>query len=154
MILFILQKTNVECFNTNGDDKIIKKIGRNEPCPCGSGKKYKYCCLSKDDNVIPSKQQSSSLFDSNIYDIEKLSSQCFGSPEGLAVFADHICQSSLQLIESYDGKIPAATVFGMGSFKCLLVYDPSVPEVVSESLLMDSITKEIEVNTKRSQNKE
>ncbi len=23
------------------------KIGRNEPCPCGSGKKYKNCCLSK-----------------------------------------------------------------------------------------------------------
>lgn len=22
-----------------------KKIGRNEPCPCGSGKKYKQCCL-------------------------------------------------------------------------------------------------------------
>jgi hypothetical protein len=21
-----------------------KKIGRNEPCPCGSGEKYKYCC--------------------------------------------------------------------------------------------------------------
>jgi preprotein translocase subunit SecA len=21
-----------------------KKIGRNDPCPCGSGKKYKYCC--------------------------------------------------------------------------------------------------------------
>ncbi|MGY3854340.1 SEC-C metal-binding domain-containing protein [Aeromonas veronii] len=21
------------------------KIGRNEPCPCGSGKKYKPCCL-------------------------------------------------------------------------------------------------------------
>jgi preprotein translocase subunit SecA len=21
-----------------------KKVGRNEPCPCGSGKKYKYCC--------------------------------------------------------------------------------------------------------------
>lgn len=24
-----------------------KKIGRNEPCPCGSGKKYKKCCLNK-----------------------------------------------------------------------------------------------------------
>lgn len=24
-----------------------KKIGRNEPCPCGSGKKYKKCCLDK-----------------------------------------------------------------------------------------------------------
>ena len=24
----------------------IKKIGRNDPCPCGSGKKYKKCCGS------------------------------------------------------------------------------------------------------------
>ena len=21
-----------------------RKVGRNEPCPCGSGKKYKHCC--------------------------------------------------------------------------------------------------------------
>jgi len=21
-----------------------KKVGRNDPCPCGSGKKYKKCC--------------------------------------------------------------------------------------------------------------
>lgn len=25
-----------------------KKIGRNDPCPCGSGKKYKKCCLNKE----------------------------------------------------------------------------------------------------------
>ena len=24
------------------------KIGRNDPCPCGSGKKYKNCCMKKD----------------------------------------------------------------------------------------------------------
>ena len=24
------------------------KIGRNVPCPCGSGCKYKGCCLDKD----------------------------------------------------------------------------------------------------------
>jgi len=24
------------------------KIGRNAPCPCGSGKKYKKCCLGKE----------------------------------------------------------------------------------------------------------
>jgi predicted aspartyl protease len=24
-----------------------KKVGRNEPCPCGSGKKYKNCCYGK-----------------------------------------------------------------------------------------------------------
>lgn len=23
------------------------KIGRNEACPCGSGQKYKYCCINK-----------------------------------------------------------------------------------------------------------
>jgi uncharacterized protein YecA (UPF0149 family) len=21
------------------------EVGRNEPCPCGSGKKYKKCCM-------------------------------------------------------------------------------------------------------------
>ena len=26
---------------------VIEKVGRNEPCPCGSGKKYKKCCISK-----------------------------------------------------------------------------------------------------------
>lgn len=25
-----------------------RKVGRNEPCPCGSGKKYKKCCLEND----------------------------------------------------------------------------------------------------------
>jgi len=29
------------------------KVGRNDPCPCGSGKKYKRCCLGKDDPVRP-----------------------------------------------------------------------------------------------------
>ncbi len=24
------------------------KVGRNDPCPCGSGKKYKHCCYAKD----------------------------------------------------------------------------------------------------------
>ena len=23
--------------------RVDKKVGRNDPCPCGSGKKYKYC---------------------------------------------------------------------------------------------------------------
>ena len=27
------------------DSKTNPKIGRNEPCPCGSGKKYKRCCF-------------------------------------------------------------------------------------------------------------
>ena len=26
---------------------VVPKIGRNDPCPCGSGKKYKKCCIRK-----------------------------------------------------------------------------------------------------------
>ncbi len=26
----------------------MAKVGRNQPCPCGSGKKYKRCCQAKD----------------------------------------------------------------------------------------------------------
>ncbi|MBO5428931.1 MAG: SEC-C domain-containing protein [Peptococcaceae bacterium] len=36
---------------SHGDEKPAKqpkvnkdKVGRNDPCPCGSGKKYKHCC--------------------------------------------------------------------------------------------------------------
>lgn len=28
----------------------MKKLGRNGPCPCGSGKKYKQCCLKAEEN--------------------------------------------------------------------------------------------------------
>ena len=28
------------------------KAGRNEPCPCGSGKKYKKCCLAADEALV------------------------------------------------------------------------------------------------------
>jgi len=33
-----------------------KKVGRNDKCPCGSGKKYKHCCLPKiKENELPPK---------------------------------------------------------------------------------------------------
>ncbi|MTI09752.1 YchJ family protein [Curvivirga aplysinae] len=30
--------------NPRQEQRIVTKVGRNEPCPCGSGKKYKKCC--------------------------------------------------------------------------------------------------------------
>ena len=29
------------------------KVGRNDPCPCGSGKKYKNCCEGKRGRLTP-----------------------------------------------------------------------------------------------------
>jgi len=31
-------------------DREPHKIGRNDSCPCGSGKKYKHCHLTQDEN--------------------------------------------------------------------------------------------------------
>lgn len=31
---------------------ISDKVGRNDPCPCGSGKKYKKCCLDKNQQSL------------------------------------------------------------------------------------------------------
>ena len=31
-------------------------VGRNESCPCGSGKKYKKCCMNKEKDTISNKR--------------------------------------------------------------------------------------------------
>ncbi len=30
----------------------VARVGRNDPCPCGSGRKYKRCCQSKDSELL------------------------------------------------------------------------------------------------------
>jgi len=37
--------SSIDSFATVGPygERRIVKVGRNDPCPCGSGKKYKYC---------------------------------------------------------------------------------------------------------------
>ncbi len=30
---------------------LFRNVGRNDPCPCGSGRKYKKCCLA--DRTLP-----------------------------------------------------------------------------------------------------
>ena len=51
------QKVAKETAATGSPDKTVKpqpvrsaasKVGPNDPCPCGSGKKYKKCCMQKD----------------------------------------------------------------------------------------------------------
>jgi SEC-C motif len=36
----------------------MSNVGRNDPCPCGSGKKYKKCCLPRDDLAQVAQAQS------------------------------------------------------------------------------------------------
>jgi hypothetical protein len=43
----------------------MKKIGRNESCPCGSGKKYKKCCYPETEFPIDSDEQIANVNLSN-----------------------------------------------------------------------------------------
>ena len=52
----VRRKKVAKITGTGGSDKTVKqqpvkktKIGANDPCPCGSGKKYKQCCRDKDE---------------------------------------------------------------------------------------------------------
>ena len=40
-----------------------KKVGRNDPCPCGSGKKFKACCMRKQSTADPSERPDRRLAD-------------------------------------------------------------------------------------------
>ncbi len=55
----------------------MEKIGRNDPCPCGSGKKYKNCCLGKEDQE-PEKSMNERLMEEIG---EQLGDRKFGSLE-------------------------------------------------------------------------
>ena len=45
----VVEKRTVTEFPVDKKQKVPKraKVGRNAPCPCGSGKKYKKCCIGK-----------------------------------------------------------------------------------------------------------
>lgn len=64
---------------------MAKKTGRNDPCPCGSGKKYKKCCMKKDEE----KSKEEKKFCIETYDRESEESYVSGGIEDLynAMFA-------------------------------------------------------------------
>jgi uncharacterized protein YecA (UPF0149 family) len=42
--LSALEKKHLKPLPTSTETEKVVKIGRNQPCPCGSGEKYKKCC--------------------------------------------------------------------------------------------------------------
>lgn len=51
---------------------MTKKIGRNDPCPCGSGKKYKHCCLISESAGFGSDMASRALLQSSGLNVPKI----------------------------------------------------------------------------------
>ena len=44
-----LYTKSMQIYHEENQARTTVKISRNQPCPCGSGKKYKRCCLKKDE---------------------------------------------------------------------------------------------------------
>ena len=52
----VLKETNIfnqllSVMEDTDEENQTQKVGRNDPCPCGSGKKYKKCCMLKESFV-------------------------------------------------------------------------------------------------------
>lgn len=50
----------------------MKKIRRNEPCPCGSGRKYKHCCMNSNTMNACFQKHNNNLLQHSSLDAPKL----------------------------------------------------------------------------------
>jgi hypothetical protein len=48
ILSFVIDKPSNVLASGKTMRRAVARVGRNEPCPCGSGKKYKHCCHDKD----------------------------------------------------------------------------------------------------------
>jgi hypothetical protein len=78
--------------------RAVARVGRNEPCPCGSGKKYKHCCIAKDQERLHRSSDVAGVTHEELF----------------AKLEDHLTADRLEKMEPYEtarlnpAKIPAA----------------------------------------------
>ncbi|MCF7731342.1 MAG: SEC-C domain-containing protein [Akkermansiaceae bacterium] len=83
-----------------------KKPDRNDPCPCGSGRKYKKCCLESDSRKqaeVDRNGGSPAAFDTVTTDLDELSNSVVGLIEaGDLAKAEEVCH---RLRQSYPDQV-------------------------------------------------
>ena len=82
----------------------MKKAGRNDACPCGSGKKYKQCCLQQDD--LRASEARPPVIDSG----QSLQAAAAHYRAGRAAEAEQLCRTILAAEPKHAG---ALHLFGM-----------------------------------------
>ena len=126
--------------------KMTKKIGRNDPCPCGSGKKYKHCCMRSEQEGVRPGHSERSLLQSSGLDAPKL--KAYMASHDCAPILDYLI--ALQMNPQNHGKnlriehIIQLAVFSLGKsrvapsidvFKKLI--DEEYPQDVMEDIPMN-----------------
>jgi len=80
------------------------KVGRNAPCPCGSGKKYKKCCMGKDRAARESAQAPAALHDIDrrlVGEMMRFAAQRFGDAWSRAAEDFDDPETAIQLFEPW-----------------------------------------------------
>jgi len=108
-------------------------IGRNDPCPCDSGKKFKHCCLGKEDSTASSHGTSS--MSETLRKV--LEGRQFKSLEEAQVFMDRFAQQqNRRQLDEFHGLSPEQmhrilnfpfTSPGLVRFPEVLDADPDAP---------------------------
>ena len=122
------------------------KIGRNAPCPCGSGKKFKKCCINKG---IPSISENSRNYRWNFDEIEELSTEeIISKLKGFGVDFDErqfqkdvkSFYSACELADHWE-KIYTITAIGFDLdfiwMACIVLWKRLAPDVINSEKLDD-----------------
>lgn len=93
----------------------MAKTGRNDPCPCGSGRKYKKCCLPSDSLPAPAATAALELPDlalrAEVEHLDELSNAVVHQLRaGRLDEAERLCQ---ELAEQYPGEIDPLERYAM-----------------------------------------
>lgn len=84
-----------------------KKVGRNDKCPCGSGKKYKKCCLGVVDSPLGRHQLSKKISSRELpFRAESISSN--GAASSMKVLNAKVIQDGLETV-LFDDEITLST---------------------------------------------
>ncbi|HQU15021.1 MAG: hypothetical protein B7Z66_13900 [Chromatiales bacterium 21-64-14] len=120
-------------------------IGRNDPCPCGSGKKFKHCCLGKE-NSTASSHSPASMSEALRRALE---GRQFNSLEEAQAFLDQITQQqNRRQMDEFHGLSPEQmhqmlnftfTSPELVRFPDMLDANPVAPVLALFKLLMDAI---------------
>ena len=123
----------------------MDKVGRNDPCPCGSGQKYKKCCLGKDAATDASSDQG--RFSEEVQEL--VAGRTFGSlKEAEAFLGWQIARKNRQGRVEFEGlsseqmsKILYAPFDSpqLVAFPDMLEIEPDAPVMRLLDLLLDAI---------------
>jgi SEC-C motif-containing protein len=110
------------------------KLGRNDRCPCGSGKKYKHCCLNSE--AVPAATPADltwrrlrRLLDGFANEMLRFTAQAYGSSALHEAWDEFTGLDTLE----FDSNTPLMQLFMPWFFHCWAP-DPVTTEVVNKSL--------------------